>query len=381
MSLQNPMRALRLPMFLLAAAACWADTDKIVTSEGQVSGIFKSANSHAVIIEVATGEEITLPWSTIQQITFAHPTLVEGPGFGNGKGLLLEKGATITVAERKITLPLGPPDDVPKPLSKIQSMMPLPDAPVASNSAGSGCTSGSTRKGPTWTGSATPKYTLTEGTQSVQTVGGSLMFRRAQNTSCTSWQHQATNLILDATNTLTEQVGTPSIRSHEYDGQFLHQVYLASNVYLEGIASGFHNSSFDLYLEQSYGGGIGGKYSKGMVSLDLSADALFVTEHFTTVKSVSFAAARLTEEFTAELVKKNVKKPIPVVFAESISYLPAFNQPNAWQIRGAVQLFVPITKKLSFVPSFFEDYMENVPNGRKNYSTTSVGLNFSLGQN
>jgi hypothetical protein len=79
--------------------------------------------------------------------------------------------------------------------------------------------------------------------------------------------------------------------------------------------------------------------------MELSAAALFVGEHFTTTKGVAFAASRLSERSSIEFGKK----ASPVVFSESAGYLPAIDQAKAWQLRGTVQLVVPITSHLTFV--------------------------------
>lgn len=377
MRLKNVICALGLALVMLAALPCRAGSVTVTTSSGQVGGTFKSANGKAVVVEIATGREVTVPWTAIQKIVFGQKVLIEGPGFGKGTGLLVEAGATIAVTGQSLQLP--PPGNELAPLSEIRSIAPVGGVPTpAASRPTDSCVSGSERGGATWYSAVAPKFTLTEGTQSAQAIGGSAVARRAQNISCSNWHHQETTLTIDANNTLTEQVGTPSIRAHEYDASISQQIYLTTRLYTEIVGEGFHNSSFNLYLEQSYGGGLGGRVvSNGMFTLELSAGALFVGEHFTTTKGVDFAAGRLGERFDYEFGKKSS----PIVLSESTSYMPALDQAKAWQLRAAVELAVPITSHLSFVSGFLEDYMENAANGRKSYSTTTVGLNFSVGQN
>jgi hypothetical protein len=201
---------------VLVACICRADTDTLIATSGQVTGIFKSANSKEVIMTIAPGRDLTIPWGSVQELTFGQKVLIEGPGFGGGKGIVLNPGDTITASDGSLQLP--PPANETKKLSEVRTIGPVSQAAVsATRTASDSCTSGGARSKATWYSSIGPKFSLTEGTQSVQTIGGSLAARRAQNISCTGWQHQETTLTIDANNTLTEQVGTPSIRSHEYD--------------------------------------------------------------------------------------------------------------------------------------------------------------------
>ena len=381
MRINIPFHSLGFTFLVLLGCLCRAETDTLITTSGQINGIFKSANSEAVVMSIAPGHDLIIPWAAVQKLTFGQEgktVLIEGPGFANGKGIVLNSGDTITFNLSDRSLQLPPPANGKKKLSEVRTIAPVPTSHPGARKPSNSCIAGSERSNPTWYSSIGPKFGLTEGTQSVQTISGSAAVRRAQNISCGNWHHQETTVTINANNTLTEQVGSPSIRTDEYDASFLHQIYLTPRLYTEFLGEAFHNSAFNLYLEQSYGGGIGGRaISGGPFWMELSGGAVFVGEHFSTTKGPAFAAGLLSERSSIEFGKKDG----PIVLSESTSYLPAIDQANAWQLRGTVQLAVPITSHLTFVSGFVEDYMQNAANSRKNYSTTSVGVNFSLGQN
>lgn len=110
----------------------------------------------------------------------------------------------------------------------------------------------------------------------------------------------------------------------------------------------------------------------------MTADLLFVIEHFTTkTPSESFPALRLNESYTHSFGKMNGAK-LPVIFSETINGFPSLDRTGAWQLRGGAQLSVPFSKVFSISFGFDDDYMENAPNARKNYSSSTVGLNYSF---
>ncbi|HUK48104.1 MAG TPA: DUF481 domain-containing protein [Terriglobales bacterium] len=225
---------------------------------------------------------------------------------------------------------------------------------------------------PQWVISIQPKASLTEGTQSQQTLGGQLALRR-------STEVQSLTAGFDANNSLTTQKGTSSIRTHEYDGDIADELFVTDRSYLHGIGDGYHNSSLHLYLEQFYGGGAGRTFiSSQKDKLTMTTDLLFATEHFTTTSpSESFPALRLNESYAHSFGKLQGAK-LPMTLSETITGLPSLNRADGWQLRGGATLSIPISKLFSMSFGFSDDYMENAPNARKNYSSSSTGLNFSF---
>jgi hypothetical protein len=369
-----------LLILLPALASAKTPPDTLTTRNGStIQGTFKAATSEHVVLDIDSDSDldVTIPWKSIQQITLGQTIHVQGLHLTGADWLPFEPQTTLTPnSDRMLTITSGQRTKT-ESLSKIE-LITVRANTVNFAAAGSRAIGCIPAERPIWYASVTPKFSLAEGTQSVQTISGSAAVRRSQNVSCETWHHQATTLTLDANNSLAEQVGSPSIRTHEYDGALSHQVYLADGLYAEAYAEGFHNSSFNLYLQQSYGGGIGARaLSNNTVLLELGGSMLYVAEHFTGSSGPSFAAGRLSDRLNIRLTELPGG---PLTLIESTSYIPAIDQAKAWQVRGTVQLIVPITKQLSFTAGFLDDYMENAPNARKNYSTTTAGISFSIGQ-
>jgi hypothetical protein len=368
-----------LRSWLLIQVACLANAQAVppkdvleTSSKGQIHGKFKKANSEVVVFEIEPGVEISAPWKAGLTVTVGGPVLVQGLRVNDGHAQTLENITMSCDDHGDLTI-----TGINQPVRLVDLRLIAPAPRITTNIHQESAATVNPGNQAIWYASLTPKFSLTSGTQSVQTIGGAAVLRRAQNVSSDNWHHEETTLTLDATNTLTEQVGSPSIRTHEYDGALSDIIYLTNGVYAEALAEGFHNSSFNLYLQQSYGGGIGKKFSGKRASLELGGGLLYIAEHFVNSAGPSFVGARLSERVSLQGPQLNGGR---IQIIEATSFIPAIDESKAWQIRGTAQLVIPITKALSFTAGFIEDYMENAPNARKSYSTTTVGINFNLGQ-
>jgi hypothetical protein len=229
-----------------------------------------------------------------------------------------------------------------------------------------------------WVFSAGPKGSLAVGTQRKQEVGGSLSFKYEPNHEGDpgAGTHQRLRLDINSDNTLITKPGS-SVRTHAYDAEVGYLYYLSRHVYLASVAEGYHNSGLSLYLQQSYGGGLGASTTFGertQQKLEVTADVRGVAEHFySSQPAVTFAAVRLGEEYVIHFGQPGLPAPELSVNAR---YIPAIDQAKAWQARGAAALTVPIGKIFSMKLMCIDDYMENTP--RKNYLSTSVGVNVDI---
>lgn len=342
--------------------------DELVPKHGHpFFGKLHDATNQEVVFETDSGPTVILKWADVKELEIKHKTTIRAKkSLTPSSGLKSVDLNTFTIQPDQGNLAIISPERKfivsQADLDSISS--PTADTKTTSNSA-------------LWTGSATGKASLVSGTQTQQTLGAQIYVRRNQNANATDWQHQVTTLILEANNSLTEQVGTASIRTHTYDGSLTHQIYLWKGLYMEAVAEGYHNSSLNLYLQQSYGGGLGKNlYKDDRHTFEVNADFLYIAEHFYSgVPSVSFAGVRLHEGYTFSIAYIHDS---PLFLAETASYTPAFNLKDAWQARGGVTLGIPMTKTLSATLNFSDNYLENAPNARKNYATSSIGLTYTF---
>jgi hypothetical protein len=348
-----------------------APRDQIIPNVGQlISGTFQSADENGISLALDSGATVTISWDKVQQLVLRHKVkLTTKLTLTSGCKEQIFDQPTIQVKDKTLVVAGGGFNS-----SRIVTQANLDSISIADEAI-----NGSTdlSKKPIWTGSISPSASLSTGSQGQQTWQAVIDIRRTINPDASTWRHQATDLRLQANDTLATQVGSPSIRTHHYDGELTHQVYLAKSLFAEIVAYGYHNTTLNLYLEQRYGGGIGGQiFSTCRQNLTLTGNLVFVGEHFYGhVPSLGFMGATLRESYRINLAKVNGN---PVFISEVITYVPAFGQSKAWQETGRADFNLPITKKLSSTLSYANDYMENAPNVRKNWSTSSVGFTYKF---
>jgi uncharacterized protein DUF481 len=362
-------------MFLLCAllaGSCLSASDQhaaatafdvVVPKSGHpLFGAFQGATGDGISFALDSGSNLSIPWEEIKELQLNHEVMLQAAKpAGKSKVTTEFDCALIKVVEHNLVIVSAGSD------------MTIAREDVASISNPSAA---SVQDRTTWRGVLAPTASLVTGTQGQQTLGGSLEIKRTAHPARQDWHQQSTELELGASSLLVTQVGSAPIRAHEYDGKLNHEAKASQHLYANVFSSAYHNSSFTLYLEQTYGGGLGGRISGGKHSLELTGDLLFIGEHFYgSTKSLGFAAADITEIYTIVLAHL---KGGELIFAETGAYLPAFNQQKAWQVRGNADLSIPLFKNFVWNCQYRDDYMENAPNLRKNWSTTSTGITYTF---
>jgi hypothetical protein len=350
-----------------------ADTppDHIVPKSGDlISGTFQSADGAGITFALDSGATTTISWDKVHDVVLHHKVkltskltlrngcnvqVFENPRFQIKNQTLVVAGAGSNSEQTVILANL----DSVSSADEVQHNPPDKAAKVK------------------LTGSILPKASLSTGTQGQQMWGAIIDPSLILNPQASTWHHQQYTLTLQANDTLATQVGSPSIRTHEYDGEFTPQIYLSKRVFAQIVAFGYHNSVLNLYLQQRYGGGIGGQvFSNCRHTLTLGGNLVFIGEHFYgNVPSLGFPGATLRESYKINLAKVNGNE---VYISQVITYIPAFGQTKAWQQTGKADLNFPISKKLSASLSYANDYMENAPSVRRNWSTSSVGFTYKF---
>jgi hypothetical protein len=356
-----------------------ATADEIVPIAGHaVFGTFETADDAGVTMILDSGAKATLSWDKISQVILRHKIKITAKLAltSNPKDMQFDQ-PTIGVQDKTLSFVGVGSNRATMPLARLHSISIVPDNNTTRNAEQPSQPSAEKKSKPVWAGSIPPKASLTTGAQGQQTLGATINLRETVNGGSTGWHHQFADLRMQANNALTTQAGTPSIRQDNYDGEFGYHVFLTKAVYADAVAFGYHNSALNLYLEQRYGGGLGGTvFNNRRQSLELSGNAVYIGEHFYGgVPSLGFAGASLNEEYSINLTEINGK---PVTLSEEFAYVPAFAQAKAWQLHGRADLNIPVTKSFSSTFTFSDDYIENVPNVRKNWSTSSVGFTYTF---
>ena len=345
----------------LAYLSAVASADSLIRNAPQaVTGTFLRATPFSVAF--STGDVV--PWSQVAGLSISHSVVVRTRHaiLPDGRDILaLAAPLTVSLAGPatvSITRPGAPAITVP--LSELISIEPN-----------------------TWLLSITPKATLTSSTQIQQTFGGNLLFDFAQNADRGAFHHRVTYLNLDANSMFSAKPGASPVHSHRYDGQLSERFYIARRAYLSTDAEQYHNNSLNLYLQQSYGGDIHtevfdkrSETGKQGAALSLGCDGRYFAEHFYgPTPGAKFWGIQPRQELTIIVA---TLKGLPVVVGEQGQFMRPIDYAKAWQAHGGITFSLPITKNFKYNTSWIDDYLENAPNARKNYSTVTVGISLSI---
>lgn len=345
--------------------------DQIVPKSGElISGTFQSADGTGITFALNSGATITISWDKVHDVVLHHAVkLTSRLTLTNGCAVQVFQSPRIHIKDKSLVLAGAE--------SHSDQTVILANLDSISNADEVQKSPADKAKKVKLTGSISPKASLITGTQGQQMWGATIDPSLTLNPDAPNWHHQQYTLTLQATDTLATQAGSPSIRTQEYDGEFNPQIYLSKRVFAQVVAFGYHNSVLNLYLQQRYGGGIGGQvFSNCRHTLTLAGNLVFIGEHFYgNVPSLGFPGATLRESYKINLAKVNGNE---VYISQVITYIPAFGQTKAWQQTGKADLNFPISKKLSASLSYANDYMENAPSVRKNWSTSSVGFTYKF---
>jgi hypothetical protein len=139
--------------------------------------------------------------------------------------------------------------------------------------------------------------------------------------------------------------------------------YLSGRLYGLADVSFDHNYSQGLSLQDIYGGGIGYTAIQTPVQeLDVKADVHFERQTFTPpTPSLNLVGSIFSESYHRNLPRK-------LLFTESGSYIPAWNNFNAYSAIVSAGLTLPTYKRLSMNINAVDNYLNNPAAGYKNNS-------------
>jgi hypothetical protein len=150
--------------------------------------------------------------------------------------------------------------------------------------------------------------------------------------------------------------------------------YVSPRFYALAQTAFDHNYSQGLDLQQVYGGGIGWTPVKsGKQQLDVKATVQYEKQAFQTATSnQNLIGSTLSETYRRNLPRK-------LLFTESASILPAFNNTNAYSASATAGLALPLFKRLSVTLTTTDNFLNNPSVGyQKNSFQFVTGASYSL---
>jgi hypothetical protein len=356
-----------------AAAPKAPKSDVIVFSNGdQLTGTIERGVGDSIVFKSDTAGEITVPWSKIKELHSHGSFVVLRKDEKTTKKVTRHPG-TITYGDNAVSVETtgGAPETVPvKNLAFIIDQTTY-DKEVAHNP--------SFLHG--WTGSVSGGASLVRSTQEGTSLNaGVTLVRVIPTVPYLAPKTRTTFNLLESYGKLTQPVipqTTPPTPTSEAktsifhaDGE--HDIYFTPRFYALGELSFDHNFAQGLNLQQVYGGGFGWTPIQTPVQqLDLKADVHYEMQSFIQPDPITDLNPRIPDQNLigstfGEAYHRNL--PGKIVFTESASVLPAFNNPEAYSAIAAAGLTLPTYKRLSLGLNATDNYLNMPATGYKKNS-------------
>jgi hypothetical protein len=272
--MRKPSISLGLMLLVLSSiAALHADTssgpeDTVTFKNGDVlTGKVLRATAASITFSSDRIGEVTLKWSDLATVTVRHPVRITTPS----------SSQSFDAPSLRV---MGTAGNLELEARESGGGSPVDLQQVEALTGSDRCASGIHAACPGWQlNSVGVNLSYLGATQTDQTYGGSVESTRNWNPEDDGWPHQRTLLDLQANyddKRKNSKPGSANI-TQEYDGRLQHLLFITSDAfYASTVADLYHNNSLGLYLEQSYGGGVG----RIWLGTEFDADLRFIGEHF-----------------------------------------------------------------------------------------------------
>ncbi|MEO6815285.1 MAG: DUF481 domain-containing protein [Edaphobacter sp.] len=337
-------------------------SDVIVFTNGdQLTGTVERGVGDSIVFKSDTAGEITVPLSKIKELR-SHGSFVVIRKDEKPTKITRHPG-TITYNDSAITVETqaGNPETVPvKNLGFIIDQATY-DKNVAHNP--------SFLHG--WNGSISGGATLIRSTQTGTSFNaGIALIRVIPTVAYLPPKTRTTFNLLESYGKLTQPVIPPTgappseAKTSIFHTDAEHDIYFNPRFYALGELSFDHNFAQGLNLQQVYGGGFGWTVLQSPIQqLDLKADIHYEMQKFIQPNPITdinlpIPNQNLIGSTIGEAYHRNL--PAKIVFTESASILPAFNNPDAYSAVAAAGLSLPAYKRISLGLNGTDNYL-NLP--------------------
>lgn len=356
----------------VAQAAATPKSDVIVFTNGdQLTGTIERGVGDSIVFKSDTAGEITVPLSKIKELR-SHGSFVVIRKDEKPTKITRHPG-TITYGDNAVSVETqaGTPETVPvKDLAFIIDQTTY-DKQVAHNP--------SFLHG--WNGSVSGGASLVRSTQEGTSFNAGIALIRAIPTvPYLSPKTRTTFNLLESYGKLTQPVipqTTPPTPPSEaktsiFHADAEHDIYFTPRFYALGELSFDHNFAQGLNLQQVYGGGFGWTALQTPIQqLDLKADIHYEMQSFIQPDPITDLNPRIpNQNLIGSTIGEAYHRNLPgkIVFTESASVLPAFNNSDAYSAIAAAGLTLPTYKRISLGVNATDNYLNMPATGYKKNS-------------
>jgi hypothetical protein len=359
----------------LATAQTPAPTPDVIifTNGDQLTGTVLRGVGDSIVFKSDMAGEITIPLAKIKELrSTANFAILRKSTPITRKTL---PTGTLAVEDKSITLavPSAPPQTIPD-----VDLAYIIDAASYNKEL-----TGHHRFRDGWNGAITGGATVVSSTQNGDTLTAGIALIRTVPT--VPWLPTSDRTIFNLVETygkLTQpvipQTNPPSpdtsVKTSIFHTDLEQDKYLTPHFYLLALTSFDHNFSQGLNLQQLYGGGVGWTVIKTpQQEFDLTGNIHYTKQEFiNTADNQNLIAATVGEAYLHNFHHG-------IVFTESGTFLPAFNNPQAYSANFAAGLALPAYHRFSFNFTATDSYLHLPSTGYKNNSFQFVtGVVYTL---
>ncbi len=367
-----------LPQANAQQSAAKPAPDRIVFANGdQLTGKFVRGVGDSVLFHSDMAGDITVPLAKIKELTVS------------GSFAVLRKNAPIT-HQHALTGPIQYTGDAiqisssnPASTAPVEAV-PVPQLAYIIDNASYDKEFNSRRnllQG--WNGTITAGATLVRSTQNGSTFNAGVALIRAIPTVPYLPSRNRTLFNLNEsygqlTQPVIPQTNPPSpdivAKTNIFHTDAERDEYFSQRFYGLGQLSFDHNYSQGLNLQEVYGGGVGWTpILTPRQQLDVKADIHYEKQYFQdAANNQNLIGATIGENYLRHLPKN-------ILFTESATILPAFNNANAYSANLAAGLNLPVYHRFSASFSTTDSYLNNPSAGYKKNSYQFVtGISYTL---
>jgi hypothetical protein len=356
----------------MAAAQSKPEPDVLVFTNGdQLTGTVERGLGDSIVFKSDIAGEITVPLSKVKELRSSNSFAVikkdEKPSnISREPGKITYADGTVTV-----TKPSGAPEEVKaKNLAFIVDKATYDQEVLHHPNLFHG-----------WNGTVSGGATLIRSTQTGTSFTAGISLLRAIPTVTYLPPKTRTTLnLLENYGKLTQPVipqtnpPTPpsEAKTSIFHADAEHDIYITPRFYALGDLSYDHNFAQGLNLQQVYGGGFGWTAILTPVQeLDLKGDVHYEMQSFIQPDPITIDYRRVPNQILfgatfGEAYHRSL--PGKILFTQSASILPAFNNPDAYSAVAAAGLAIPAYKRISLGLNATDNYLNMPPEGYKKNS-------------
>ncbi|HEY3454092.1 MAG TPA: DUF481 domain-containing protein [Bryobacteraceae bacterium] len=345
---------------LLASLHLIAQTpgpDVLIFNDGEkLIGHLVGSTGNSVTFKSDMAGEITVDWAKVKELHSSAKFAVAEKGvvFGRHDDPTKVPQGTVAVVDQKIQItPATGAAPQAIPVANTQNVIPQDSFLRAFQKP---------RLTQYWKGSASFGAALVAATQNSRSFSSAVsLVRTVPNESWISPRYRTTVEFNSAYGQVTQPNPRTTVKTDIIHAGVEQDEYLSRSVFAFGAAAWDHSLSQGLDLQQTYGGGLGWTVFKTPLhELDLKGEIAYVSQKF--APSADFPDGQ-NKHLIGSVFTETYNRLFPhgMIFHEQLSITPVFNDASAYSAIGAVDLSIPVYKRLAFTIGAVDSYLNSPP--------------------